>query len=83
MKKLNTLAGVVLLGSCLMSAQDQPATATQPDGRTQTARTSQAEDRGTNWGWIGLLGLAGLAGLRGRREISRDVVSERDTRRVA
>ena len=29
-------------------------------------RTTTTEDRGFNWGWLGLLGLAGLAGLRRR-----------------
>lgn len=33
------------------------------------ARTdNRADDRGTDWGWIGLLGLAGLAGLMRKRE---------------
>jgi MYXO-CTERM domain-containing protein len=26
------------------------------------------DDRGRNWGWIGLLGLLGLLGMRGRKE---------------
>lgn len=34
------------------------------DRPTTTTRT---EDRGSDWGWIGLLGLFGLAGLMGRR----------------
>jgi MYXO-CTERM domain-containing protein len=33
----------------------------------RTTTTTRTEDRGSNWGWIGLLGLLGLAGLAGRR----------------
>jgi MYXO-CTERM domain-containing protein len=83
MRTVRMFSGVVVLGCGLLSAQDQPATASQPDGRTQTASTRQTDDRGSSWGWIGLLGLAGLAGLRGRREVRRDVASDRDIRRVA
>ena len=82
------LAAILLLGCGLATAQEQPATATQPDGNTQTATTRQPaapRDDNSNWGWIGLLGLLGLAGLRGRRDTR--VVTEDDrtrgVRRVA
>jgi MYXO-CTERM domain-containing protein len=41
-----------------------------------TGATTEEEDEGTDYGWIGLLGLAGLAGLAGRRR--RDDVVRRD-----
>jgi MYXO-CTERM domain-containing protein len=82
------VAATLLLGCGLAAAQDQPATATQPDGNTQTATTRQQaapRNDNSNWGWIGLLGLLGLAGLRGRRDTR--VVAEDDrtsgVRRVA
>jgi MYXO-CTERM domain-containing protein len=81
MKKLITLIGTLALGCGLLAAQNQPATATQPDGSTQTATTRQdnaPKDR--DWGWIGLLGLAGLAGLRGRRDTR--VATEDDRNRA-
>lgn len=31
------------------------------------------DDRGHNWGWIGLLGLAGLLGMRRHEPVQRDV----------
>ena len=31
-----------------------------------TNRTTTTQERGFDWGWLGLLGLAGLAGLRRR-----------------
>jgi MYXO-CTERM domain-containing protein len=40
-------------------------------GSTYAGDTSTDNDRGHNWGWIGLLGLAGLMGLR-RHEPARD-----------
>jgi MYXO-CTERM domain-containing protein len=40
-------------------------------GSTYAGDTSTDNDRGHNWGWIGLLGLAGLMGLR-RHEPVRD-----------
>ncbi|MGZ8259223.1 MAG: WGxxGxxG family protein [Caldimonas sp.] len=40
-------------------------------GATNAATTSdirRVEDRGMDWGWLGLLGLAGLVGLRRRTD---------------
>jgi MYXO-CTERM domain-containing protein len=51
---------VLLMTPGVVSAQDA---ASQP---TQSQNTNR-DDRGFNYGWLGLLGLAGLAGLR-RRE---------------
>jgi MYXO-CTERM domain-containing protein len=34
----------------------------------RTTTTTRTEDRGSDWGWLGLLGLLGLAGLMRRRE---------------
>lgn len=82
MKKLITLIGTLALGCGLLVAQNQPATATQPDGSTQTATTRQDNppQKDRDWGWIGLLGLAGLAGLRGRRDTR--IVREEDRNRA-
>lgn len=82
MKKAITLIGTLALGCGLLAAQNQPATATQPDGSTQAATTRQdnAPQKDRDWGWIGLLGLAGLAGLRGRKDTR--VVTEDDRNRA-
>jgi MYXO-CTERM domain-containing protein len=45
------------------------ASATGDSGTTYRDNTN--DDRGHNWGWVGLLGLAGLMGLR-RHEPVRD-----------
>jgi MYXO-CTERM domain-containing protein len=81
MTKLTKLMAIAVLGCGAISAQQQPATSSEPDGRAQTATTRQdaAPRRESNWGWIGLLGLAGLAGLRGRRDTR--VVTEDDRAR--
>jgi hypothetical protein len=46
-----------------------PASAqtTTPD-TTTTTPTYQTENRGFDWGWLGLFGLIGLAGLTGKSE---------------
>ncbi|MBV9773958.1 MAG: WGxxGxxG-CTERM domain-containing protein, partial [Gemmatimonadetes bacterium] len=38
------------------------------NGTDTVTRTVTQEDRGMDWGWLGLLGLAGLLGLRRRDE---------------
>ena len=42
----------------------------------QDTTTTEDDDEGTDYGWIGLLGLAGLAGLLGRQR--RDDVVHRE-----
>jgi MYXO-CTERM domain-containing protein len=42
----------------------------------QDDTTEEADDDGTDYGWIGLLGLAGLAGLAGRKRRDDDVHRE-------
>lgn len=32
--------------------------------RTNNVRANATNDKGSNWGWLGLIGLAGLAGMR-------------------
>jgi MYXO-CTERM domain-containing protein len=81
MKKAIKLIGILAMGCGLLAAQEQPATARQPDGSTRTATTRQDNaPRKDNWGWLGLLGLAGLAGLKGRRD--NRAVAEDDRSRV-
>ena len=87
MKKATKLIAILALGSGLLAAQEQPATATQPDGggRTSTTRQDNVPRNERNWGWLGLLGLAGLAGLRGHKEnrVTEDNRTREGARRVA
>ncbi len=64
MKKVLGLlaAGAVLALICAGPAWAQEA-AGGPGAQTASARDT-GEDRGFDYGWLGLLGLAGLAGLR-------------------
>jgi hypothetical protein len=79
MKKLSLTLCTFLLGGLL--AAQQPATSTDPNGNTESARTT---DRANNkdYGWIGLLGLAGLAGLMRKRDDVRGGMEEDRTRTV-
>ncbi len=43
-----------------------PTTTSSPALAGNTADTTRNNDRGFDWGWLGLIGLAGLAGLRRR-----------------
>ena len=71
---------VVLLaaGALGLGAAAPVALAQDPDDPT-----TEEEDGGSDYGWVGLLGLAGLAGLLGlRRNDKRPVVrSDESTRR--
>jgi MYXO-CTERM domain-containing protein len=49
-------------GTMATDAQSGGATA----GGYNANNNAGDNDRGHNWGWLGLIGLAGLAGLRGR-----------------
>ena len=80
MKKMLGILAVMMLGASLSFAQT-PDNANSDRGNP----TTQNDNRGHDWGWLGLLGLAGLGGLRGR---TRDTASQRDrdvtnTRRAA
>ncbi len=66
------IAGTIGLASTLPAA----AQSTTSDPNRQTVTT---EDRGFDWGWLGLLGLAGLAGLR-RRPDTTDYSAPRTAR---
>lgn len=56
--------------------------ATQPNAQTENTPVQKAQNRGSNWGWIGLFGLFGLLGLRGGHRAGA-VREDRDIRRVA
>ncbi len=43
-----------------------PTATSSPALAGNTADTTRNNDRGFDWGWLGLIGLAGLAGLRRR-----------------
>lgn len=71
-KHLNVAATVILL---TIAAPALAQTGTTGTGFGTTATTSVStnqvtEERGFDWGWLGLIGLAGLAGLA-RREPER------------
>ena len=68
MKKMLGVLAVTILGASLSFAQT-------PDNANSDRGTTQNDNRGFDWGWLGLLGLAGLGGLRGR---ARDTASQRD-----
>ena len=40
-------------------------------GTTGTVETRRDDDKGFDWGWLGLLGLAGLMGLRKQPDVHR------------
>jgi hypothetical protein len=53
--------GIMLGGLIALPAMSQT---TAPEGGTTTSPPVTHEDRGFDFGWLGLLGLAGLLGLR-------------------
>ncbi|CAM4058815.1 WGxxGxxG family protein [Deinococcus marmoris] len=57
---------VLAFGLASMPALAQDTTTDTPTDTTTTGTTvtTQNDDDGMDWGWLGLLGLAGLAGLR-------------------
>jgi MYXO-CTERM domain-containing protein len=71
------LAGSMVLGSAGLALAQSTTTNTNAP-TTSSARNdtgNRADDRGFDWGWLGLLGLAGLAGL-----MRKDRSPVRDTR---
>ncbi|MER3491516.1 MAG: hypothetical protein C4323_03775 [Mastigocladus sp. ERB_26_2] len=66
-------AGVLTLGMTILplSIPAQAQTTTDPTVTNTAAPNTGVyearEDRGFDWGWLGLLGLLGLAGLAGRK----------------
>ena len=70
----------VLTCAALLGLGSTSAAAAQAYERVAQEETTEEEDDGTDYGWIGLLGLAGLAGLLGRnrrRDDDRVVVRDR------
>lgn len=51
-----------------LSASAQTGTTRSPDTTSTQRNDAQRDDRGTDWGWLGLLGLLGLAGLKRKPE---------------
>lgn len=73
MPKVQTLLRVLTFGAPLLVsapvfAQPDDVIVTVQDDNIGTVQDNDADDDGTDYGWIGLLGLAGLAGLLRRRD---------------
>lgn len=63
-------ASVLTLGMTILplTIPAQAQTTTDPTvTNTSIPNTGVYEDRGFDWGWLGLLGLLGLAGLAGKK----------------
>jgi MYXO-CTERM domain-containing protein len=76
MKKMLGMLAIIMLGASLSFAQTADnANSDRGTGTPTTQNGNNNDNRGPDWGWLGLLGLAGLGGLRGRR---RDTASQRD-----
>jgi hypothetical protein len=63
-------ASILTLGMTILplTIPAQAQTTTDPTINNPNAPTTRVyEDRGFDWGWLGLLGLLGLAGLAGRK----------------
>jgi MYXO-CTERM domain-containing protein len=68
MRKLGAFGAALLMVASFSSvAMGQAQPAGDPAG-APAIRVVEHEDRGRNWGWLGLLGLAGLMGLRRRED---------------
>ena len=62
-------AGVLTLsmGISPLTLSAQAQTTSDPGANTGSGTTTYNNDRGFDWGWLGLIGLAGLAGLGGKK----------------
>jgi hypothetical protein len=60
------LAVVISLAGAALGQTTAPGTASGGNNANATTAGSRSDDRGFDWGWLGLIGLAGLAGLSGR-----------------
>jgi hypothetical protein len=60
------LAVMVSLAGAAVGQTTAPGTAGGGNNANATTAGSRNDDRGFDWGWLGLIGLAGLAGLSGR-----------------
>jgi hypothetical protein len=67
---LMSLALAVGTTGAVMAQDDTTGGANNRGGAAGNAGTqdTRRDDRGFDWGWVGLLGLAGLFGLMGRRD---------------
>jgi hypothetical protein len=65
-QRITKLAGTALVGAGLALGTAAGVASAQDVTPPTTERFD--DDRGMDWGWIGLLGLAGLAGLMGREK---------------
>ena len=63
------LALAIAVAPLAVQAQTGPTPAPDRPTADATRTDNRADDRDTDWGWLGLLGLAGLAGLMRKREV--------------
>ncbi len=71
---------VVSLGGAASAQSTTTGTTTAPATNANTVGTApRNDDRGFDWGWLGLIGLAGLAGLN-RRDRPRVVETQSSVR---
>ena len=85
MKRLCMLCAIALMGGAMAVAQDQ-APQTPREDTSRTVQYGTRNERGFDWGWLGLLGLLGLAGLRRGERVDRtyeDTKRDYNSRRVA
>lgn len=76
-KKMVGILAVTLLGASLTFAQTADTTNSDRGIGTPTTQNADNNNRGHDWGWLGLLGLVGLSGLAGRKR-REDTTTERD-----
>lgn len=57
---------ITLSASILPLTLPAQAQVNQPGAQPVVPETTVEDDRGFDWGWLGLIGLLGLAGLAGR-----------------
>ena len=79
--RVATLAAILLSMPAAALAQNNTTMGTNTAADTTNARAG--DDRGFDWGWLGLLGLIGLAGLMKKdRPVVRTSTSSTGTNRV-
>ena len=79
--KVSALAASVVfaLGGAALSQTTTTGTTAAPANNANVSSATRQDERGFDWGWLGLIGLAGLAGLS-RREQTRVVGTQSSVR---
>jgi hypothetical protein len=63
-----SMAVVPLMMPASAQTSNGTTTSTSPSTTSTTTTETVKQDRGFDWGWLGLIGLAGLAGLARKRK---------------